>query len=217
MKILAARVPAACNWACKECCSPDHHRGNPNEVFEAIVRNLDDCDLVYMTSRGMTGDYARYPEIVHIVQGRGVSFCPLGATKNMILPGMPWAEISIHYGKERTARKAIEEAHKLGVATIAALVWDGIDVDLEQIANDYGTDGVLFRALREGGSSTFAGGTSAYWCRPGADLHGWKPIEAYPGLEGLGGYKPFRCIDSFGEEVPLFIDDGPTPPSVSAA
>ena len=176
-------------------------------VFEAIVRNLDDCDLVYVTSRGMTGYYVRYPEIVEIIQKRGVLFCPLGATKNMILPGMPWAEISVHAGKELAARMAIEEAHKLGVAPVAALVWDGVDVDLEQVADDYQTDAVLLRARREGGSSTFAGGTSAYWCRPGADLRGWKPVEAYPGLEGLGGYKPVSCIDSFGEKVPFFLDD----------
>jgi hypothetical protein len=138
-------------------------------------------------------------------QQAGVAFCPLGATKKSLVPGSPWAEISIHDGYEFLASRAIQEARTLGIVPIASVVWNGFDdVDLERIGDEYRVDAVLFRALRKEGRSERAGGISRVWRRANADLRGWKPIKAYPGLENLDGYEPV-CIDTAGQKVELFL------------
>lgn len=178
--------------------------GDKDTVFDAVVSHLDGTDVVYMTSRGETGLYKRYHELVGEIQRRGVLFCPLGADKRMLVPGSPWAEISIHPGDESLAVAAIEEARHLNIVPIASITWGDFEQDHEEIGRCYRVDAVLLRALREEGRSEKSGGISKVWQLPGADLRGWKPMRAYRGLEDLDGYDP-TCIDSFGEIVPVFV------------
>lgn len=209
--VLAIRVPAPCFLDCEYCCSPAHIQGDPKAVYRASIEaaKTDKYRRAYVTSTGDTGQYVLYPELVGSLQAYGIEVCPLGMTKQMLMTGMPWAEISVKPKYPQLADAAVREARERGTVPIGSTVWCG-ETDLELMADTFDFDAILHRSLRAEGASNCSGGESIVWRRPGVDLKGWMPIKAYRGLEQLDGITPY-CIDTFGNHVELFVGDSVRP------
>lgn len=201
MKVLSIQVPAQCPLACAFCRTPEHDKGNPRRVLQAMRDNIKGHEEVYITSNGETGRSLIFEEAINLARENGLTVAVLCATERSVVSGLCRVEISLNPYTEPLALKAIEKARQLDIPTVISMVdTGGAPINPKDVAKRYGVDAVLIRAQQaEGRSSKTAGSTRWFSCI-GAKL-GQFPVAAYRELVGLG--VDTTCIDHNGTLVPL--------------
>lgn len=200
MKVLSIQVPAPCPLACAFCRTPDHNEGDLQKVLQAVKDNIEGHEEVYITSNGETGLSSIFGEIVSLAREKGLGVAVLCATERSVVPGLCRVEISLNQYTEPLAIRAIEKAKRLGIPTVISMVDTGAPINPEDVAKQYGVDGVLVRSLQAEGKSLNKAGSTKWFSRIGAKL-GQFPVAAYRELVGFG--VDTTCINHNGVLVPL--------------
>lgn len=202
-QILAVQIGAPCYVECGFCRTPKHELGDLEATFRAVEARLDGVSKVYATSTGETGLSPIFGRIVELVQGHGIKLSVLCATAESVVPALGHVEVSVNKYTKALAMETIQKARDLSIPTALSIVDSGkTPDDLEGLANEFGVDAVLQRALRKEGRSRRTSGISRFWKRSGIDM-GAFPIAAYGELQDAGLGHPATCIDHFGNEVPM--------------
>ncbi|MBI2607353.1 MAG: hypothetical protein HYW51_00835 [Candidatus Doudnabacteria bacterium] len=201
-KVVAVQLPAPyCGIGCSFCRTANEHGGDVSAVRRALSEQLADCEEVYLTSVGETGNCAEFQDIVQMLQERGIPVSVLCATAQSVVAGLKRVEISYEEDEPTafTAPLAIAKARKLGVPVVLSVVDKGNKaINPQALTERFNVSGVLIRALQAEGHSRSCHGHSSFWVSDSAEL-GAFPVGAYRELASIG--VSAVCIDHLGRQV----------------
>lgn len=212
----AIQIPGGCSYKCLWCSTGiANTQGNITRAAKgavpAITRRIEELkitegDHVHITGAGEPGQSKWYKQIVRILNDKGVlvSVCCGGP---LSIPG-PNDDFSIFRAdvscNEFTDwQDTISKAKDNGIIVAATKVdADGSlkDISPREIAEEFGTDAALIRALRIIGLAAN--------CKPSGKTRWWAttdiphfPTAAFPEFKDVAGTEPVICIDHSGNIV----------------